>query len=204
MKKNSSNVLNILIALGVLFLILVMLISLRLEAVSGNNILYLLFLVFLISVGALILNNTIILTHKGFHFFMGLLFVGWGILFLLINTIIPYTLFQCWPLFACLSGGFLVAAGVYKYKKIKFGFLMPSIVLIGIGSWYLLFSFKIIKVPFIKVSYIFGPVFFVIVACCLVGFFKLQQNHKELVVNDDEGVFSDEEMILEEETYDEV
>lgn len=199
MKNKSSNALNIMIVLGMLFLIMVMIFSLSIENIYQANLFYLLILVFQICSGAIIINNTVILTHKGFHFFMGLLFAGWGIMILLIQTVIPYSLGQCWPLFATLSGVVLLSAGLYKYRKIKFGYLMPAIFLVCMGIWYMLFSFKIIKVPFITVSKIAGPIFLFLMALTMVLFFVLQQRHKELVINDDEGVFSDEEIITVED-----
>lgn len=199
MKNKSSNALNVMILLGMFFLIMVMIFSLSIEHIYDANMFYLLILIFQISSGAIIINNTIILTHKGFHFFMGLLFSGWGIMILLIQTVIPFNLIQCWPLFAILSGLVLFFSGVYKYRKIKFGYLMPAIVLVCMGFWYMLFSFRIIKIPFLTVSRIVGPIFLFGVALSLVLFFLIQQKHKELVINDDEGVFSDEEIIVGEE-----
>lgn len=62
------------------------------------------------------------------------------------------------------------------------------------GIWFSLFTFKIIKKPFMEIVSVFGPVFGAILIILLFVFFLLQTKHKELIVMDEEtGTFSDEE-----------
>jgi len=79
----------------------------------------------------------------------------------------------------------------------KFGYAIPAVTLFCMGIWYSLFSFDIIKVSFVSIAGTVGPIFMILVALLLVGFFLLQQKHKELIVTDDDtGVFSDEDPVL--------
>lgn len=133
-------------------------------------------------------------TKKFFHLFMGLLYLSWSILSLLIELILPYEVQQLWPVFGIISGIILFITGKVKYGKLKFGFVIPSITLLGMGIWYSLFSLGIIKISFRSVVATLGPFFMISIAVFLVVFFLLQQRHTELVFSDEEtGVFSDEE-----------
>ena len=101
------------------------------------------------------------------------------------------------PCFVLVAGLLLIAAGSYKYHKLKFGFVIPSFTLVGMGLWYLLFSFRIVRLPFKTVAATMGPVFMLLVAAFLVIFFLVQQKHKELVIKDDNtGTFDDEDVPL--------
>jgi hypothetical protein len=99
-----------------------------------------------------------------------------------------------WPLLGVSAGLLWFVAGKWKYKVLKFGYLIPSITLFGMGCWYSLFSFGLIKLSFRAVAITLGPLFMLLIAVFLILFFLLQQKHKELVFSDEEtGVFSDEE-----------
>ena len=92
------------------------------------------------------------------------------------------------------------SAGLWKYKVLKFGYLIPSVTLFGMGVWYSFFSFQIIKKSFSSIACTLGPLFMISIAVFLVVFFLMQQRHKELVFSDDEtGVFSDEESSISSE-----
>lgn len=149
-----------------------------------------------------IIGHTIILiskkiTKKFFHFFIGLLFMGWSIISFLIAVVLSFTIKEMWPMYGVAAGVALFISGLLKYKAVKFGYGIPSVVLFGMGVWYSLFSMHIIKMSFRTVVATLGPFFMGSVALFLILFFLLQQHHEELVVKDEEiGVFSDEEALF--------
>ncbi|MCR4579733.1 MAG: hypothetical protein K5681_05230 [Treponema sp.] len=145
----------------------------------------------------LIIIGTFINHKKAVPLYMGLLMLFWAIVDIIIYTSKSYGISEFWPLYVIIAGIMLIVSGVYKYKKLKFGFVIPAITLIGMGGWYILFSFRIIKMSFLTVAAILGPVFMLGVAIFLVVFFLVQQKHKELVINDeDTGTFADEDVPL--------
>ena len=82
-------------------------------------------------------------------------------------------------------------------------FLIPSVTLFGMGCWYSLFSFGLVKLSFKTVAITLGPLFMLLIAVFLIVFFFVQQKHKELVFSDEEtGIFADEEASFNPETED--
>ena len=137
----------------------------------------------LIAAIALVIN--LIFQKKAVPLYISLLVFSFGIA-------------EFWPCFVVLAGVLLIISGLYKYKKLKFGFVIPSFTLIGMGGWYLLFSFKIIKFSFLTIAAILGPVFMLAIAVFLILFFLAQQRHKELVIKDENtGTFEDEDVPLD-------
>ncbi len=116
------------------------------------------------------------------------------------ELVFPFTIKEFWPLFGVIAGLLWFIAGCLKYGRLKFGFVIPSVTLFGMGLWYSLFSFGIVKLSFKSVACSLGPVFMISIAVFLVLFFLAQQRHKELVFSDEEtGVFSDEESSIRSE-----
>ena len=148
----------------------------------------------------LILGTAIVLmsrkiTHLFFHFFMGLLFIFWGLLSIIIEFTPVLTTKELWPVYGILASAALFISGLLKYGKFKFGYVIPSATLFIMGGWYFLFSMKIIKISFKSVVANLGPLFLLSIALFLIFFFLAQQKHKELVFSDEEtGTFSDEEV----------
>lgn len=141
--------------------------------------------------------STAIFYKKAVPLYIGLLGSCWGLLDFIVYLLPDYGIAQFWPFFVILSGILLLISGLYKYKKMKFGYVIPSFTLIGMGGWYLLFSFRITKLSFLTTAAILGPAFMLLIAIVLVLFFLIQQKHKELIVKDDDiGTFDDEDIPL--------
>ena len=190
----STKVLNIFISLGGLFFITLCIIAFLCEDLISTNAFITILLLLLILLGCFVINTAILLTKKSYQLFMGLLLAGWGILLYLMHFVLPYTMFQMWPLFLVLAGCFLLASGIFRYKKFKYGFEIPAVTLILMGIWYFLFSFKIITISFSLVAEVLGPVFMLCIAIFLIIFFFAQKKHSELIVQDEsKGDFEDEE-----------
>ena len=185
---------------GILFVITCAIITILNPISKPVNVLNITFLVLQAGIGLSVVIISRKITKKFFHLFVGLLYLFWSILSLFMELVFPYTIKEFWPLFGIITGLLWFIAGRMKYGRLKFGFVIPSVTLLGMGLWYSLFSFEIVKLSFKSVACTLGPVFMVSIAVFLVLFFLAQQRHKELVFYDEEtGVFSDEESSIRSE-----
>ena len=189
---------------GILFVITCAVITILNPISKPVNVLNITFLICQAGIGLSVIIISRKFTKKFFHLFVGLLYLCWSILSLFIELVFPYTIKEFWPLFGEITGILWFIAGRMKYGKLKFGFVIPSVTLFGMGVWYSLFSFGIVKLSFKSVACSLGPIFMVSIAVFLVLLFLAQQRHKELVFSDEEtGVFSDEESSIRSELDDE-
>ncbi|MBP5520444.1 MAG: hypothetical protein J6X84_07695 [Treponema sp.] len=192
-----SKSIYILITFGILFVLFSAVVAILNPIAKPVNILNLLFIISQAAIGLAIIILSKKVTKQFSHTFLGFLYLIWSVLFLFTELVLPYTFKQIWPLFGVSAGLLWFIAGRIKYGRLKYGFVIPSVTLFGMGIWYSFFSFKIIKLSFRSVVSILGPLFMVAIAVFLVVFFLIQQRHTELIVSDEEtGVFSDEESML--------
>ena len=146
---------------------------------------------FLLGIMILLLN----VEKKAYEFFISLIYIVWSILDGLFVFVFPFDVKTVWPVYLITTSIFLVIAGLRKYKRIKFGYFIPSLALFCMGILFSLFSFDFIKVPFRTVAIALGPIVMACLCVSLVLFFFIQQRHKELIINDsDSGDFDDEEL----------
>lgn len=200
MKNSGIKLLNILLSITLVFFVIALVICLNEPSVQPTSILFMICLYAQVLVGAFAIFWSLSKTKKAVHLFCGLIFFTYSLLTLLIRFCLPYNFNVWWPVFGILAGVELFASGIYKYRKIKFGYLFPACCLGVINLWYMLFTFQIIKVPFSKVIKFSVPSFFGAIAVILILVFVIQQKHKNLAIKDDEqGTFSDEEIHLEED-----
>ena len=185
---------------GILFVITCAIITILNPISKSVNILNITFLILQAGIGLSVVIISRKITKKFFHLFVGLLYLFWSILALFMELVFPFTIKEFWPLFGVIAGLLWFIAGCLKYGRLIFGFVIPSVTLFGMGLWYSLFSFGIVKLSFKSVACSLGPVFMISIAVFLVLFFLAQQRHKELVFSDEEtGVFSDEESSIRSE-----
>lgn len=197
MNEKSSKSLNILVSIGILLFTYVCVFYSFSARKNIIDILCIILLSFQIIIGSIICTLATIRTKKASHLFLGSIFVFWGALSILINYILPFTIRQCWPIFGICAGILLFCSGLFKYRKIKFGYGIPAITLCCCCIWFSLFSFKIIKISFLSIAGTLGPLFMLLIAIILIVYFLLQQKHKELIISDeDTGVFLDEDPVL--------
>lgn len=194
----------VLIVFGILFVITCAVITIKNPISKPINVLNITFLILQAVIGLAVIIISKKFTKKFFHLFAGLLYLSWSIISLFMELVFPYTIKEFWPLFGEVAGLLWFIAGRIRYGRMKFGFVIPSVTLFGMGFWYSLFSFDIIKWSYKSVACSLGPLFMVSIAVFLVLFFLAQQKHKELVFSDEEtGVFSDEESSIRSELEDE-
>lgn len=193
MANKSTKVLNVLISFGGLFLLSVLLVAFIKEDLLSTNAILTSSMLLQILLGILVVTISIFMTKKAYQLFLGLLISTYGVLLYVMHFILPYTVYEIWPLFVVFAGVILIVTGKYKYKKFKFGFGIPGVVMICMGCWFMLFSLHIIKVPFSTIAAVVGPLFMLLAAGAFIVFFFLQQKHKELIVTDEnQGDFADE------------
>lgn len=189
-----------LIIAGVLLVIACTLMTLHKEPSRYANILNLIFIIVQAIIGLITVVIARKVTGKFFHFFAGMLYFFWSMIYLASYAFFSWSLNQMWPLLGIVAGVLWFIAGRWKYKVLKFGYLIPSVTLFGMGLWYSLFSFGLIRLSFKSVALTLGPLFMLMVAVLLIVFFFVQQKHSELVFSDEEtGIFSDEESSIKSE-----
>lgn len=160
------------------------------------NQIYLVSIILQFVISAILIFCAIKYTKKAFQLYIGLIMLVWGVISVLVHSVDAFSMSQWWPVLLFAAGLLLLICGFYKYRHIKFGYAIPAFTFLGMGIWFSLFSFHIIKIPFLTVAGTLGPVFMLFIAIVLVLYFIVQQKHKELVVSDEEiGTFSDEEVI---------
>ena len=186
--------LNVMIAIGIALFIGVALLAVFSIEKKAIDVISLILTCAQFILGILIMILSIKITHRATQLFIGITLVGWGLAYFLTSFVWPIRLVNFWPSCGLMAGLFLFIFGCYKYATIKFGYFIPSIVLIGMGTWYSFFSFDLIKTPFLEVVKKLGPVFLALIAVLLIALFFIQKRDKKFIVTDDEtGTFSDEE-----------
>ncbi|MCR5187320.1 MAG: hypothetical protein K6C97_00185 [Treponema sp.] len=195
MKDVQKSVLvNVLIFFGLLLFFAVAVIAYWTSDKAVLQLLSQLFLCLQFLFGLFVLVLAIKRTHKATHLFIGSLLAEWAVNYFLVDNVLSCGLKSFWPVFGVFAGILLFVSGFYKYKKIKFGYAIPAVTLVGMGIWYSFFSFGIIKTPFIVVVKRLGPVFVLVLVLLLIALFLVQKRNKKFVVADDEtGTFSDED-----------
>ena len=160
---------------------------------TGSVILYIFTLSLQFIIGLFLVLSSVLKYKKASLLFIGLSLVYISLMDVFVTFISTLSIKQWWPIYGIILSLLLLFSGLYKYKKLKFGFAMPSFAILAMSLWYTLFSFKIIKIPFMTVVWYLGIGFLCAIALFLIIFYFLQQKHKEFVISDeDTGVFEDE------------
>ena len=195
-EKNIKSI-YVLIVFGILVAIGCFTIAIINPVSTPANILNIVFIIAQAGIGLATIVIARKFTKKFFHFFMGMLYLCWSLIYLVTYTMFSFALKEMWPLLGISAGVLWFIAGRWKYKTLKFGYIIPSFTLFGMGCWYSLFSFGLIKLSFKTVASTLGPLFMLLVAVFLIIFYFVQQKHKEFVFSDEEtGIFADEESLF--------
>ena len=193
MNKKGYVLLNLLLALSIILFLVVFIVTIFNSEKEHAKILDSL-PVFLMIVGlsvALLTPST----KSSYQLFIGLgfIFIG-GFSFLLMRSIIGGTLLQLWPVIGIGNGVILLIAGLYKYRKISFGYVIPSIAMIVLSAWFLLFSLKIVSISFKEFIIVFGPLLLVMLCVLLFVVYIFKRNSKS---SEEPDQFQDDELIPE-------
>ena len=193
MNKKGYILLNLLLALSIILFLVVFIVTIFNSEKEHAKILDFL-PVFLMIVGLSVVLLTPS-TKSSYQLFIGLgfIFIG-GFSFLLMRGIIERTLLQLWPVIGIGNGVILFIAGFYKYRKISFGFVIPSIAMIVLSAWFLLFSLKIVSMSFKEFVIVFGPLLLVMLCVLLFVVYIFKRNSKS---SEEPDQFQDDELIPE-------
>ena len=193
MKKDISFFANLLLYFGSGFLVFLGVLYLVIPLENRHIVINYLPIIVAIS-GVVLLVLSIRNTKRLHQIFIGFELSFWGIA-VVINElrILPCTFIQWWPMIGVTAGIFLYVAGQVKYRELQVGYVIPSIALFLLGIWFMLFSFKIVKVSFQTVAIVGGPLFLMMSGVFLLALFMLQKKHSNLVAKDDENIDQDTE-----------
>lgn len=178
MKKITVPVLNVLLAVGVVFVIAGLLLISRFSSELGaelpvGSICTMIF-------GAVIFYVAMTLIHWAIIFFTGLLVFCIGLCVTFVYTgVLPLTPSQLWPVGVILSGICLLLTCVFKHRKIRGVYLFPTILIEVLGIVFLFFSLNIIKVSFLAFVGKWSPLILILAGSSLIGVFLWQRNFND-------------------------
>lgn len=146
-------------------------------------------------IGSTVLYFALTGKKRAFFIFTGLFLCCTGLLLLLTDArLIPYTLHQIWPAAVVLSGILLFPSGYMRFRKLRAFYIVPGIMLIGLGLLFLCFSLDIIKQSFAEFASRWWPVVFIIFGFGLIILFAYTQKRKTPVLSEDSDEDEDEDM----------
>lgn len=187
MKKLSNSVLNIILAAGLIFLMGGFLSFVyALETDHGNFFKFWPF--FVIVFGAFATYFSITVFHKSYILFGGILFLLSGCFMEFLNqdiTSLGYS--QLWPVFLLFAAVALVLACIYKFRRPRPNYIVPSVIMVVLSVVFLLFSLDIIAMPFVSFMMIIGPCLLFATGITAVILFIVQSTHKEFVIPEEDA-----------------
>lgn len=195
MTKRGYILLNILLFFSFMLFVTVFIMTIF-QSDKNHAVVLNLFPVFLMLVGVTVMILTPY-TQSAYQLFLGGMFFISGLFsYLLLECIIPGTLTQWWPIYGVMAGLMVGVSGFYKYKKCDSGFMIPAVVMILLCGCFMLFSFKIITIPFKMFMALFGPILILIMCTALMSIFFYQKKFKKIQDSDEDiKQFEDDEMI---------
>ncbi len=131
--------------------------------------------------GSVIFYVALTLVHWAVFFFLGLLVFFMGICMTFVFTnVLPFGPEHLWPIAVLLCGICLILTCFLKHRKLRGVYLFPSILIELLGFGFLLFSMKVIKMPFSLFMAKWGPLLLVLAGAALVGIFFWQRNFNDI------------------------
>lgn len=132
-----------------------------------------------------------------FYIFMNLCILSLLFLILNANSVMPQFK-QYWPVVILIFGFTLLPVGRFHYKEFKTIYVIPSASLTILGLFFLLFTFKIIKMPLREFFMYFLPFFMIASGIFLIVLYYARQKAKDKfpVIKEDDD---DEPLLFTEE-----
>ena len=153
MKFLTKNIkINIVLIIG-LFLIFVGILLLTSYFAKNPQSVLLFRGVILFLVGAILLFLELMKTKKSWLMFISVSFMLIAVVLGMIDVgFLPLGVRNLWPIFVIIFGFTLILFSFYKFKQMKAVYLVPALVIIFFGIFFMLFSMGIIKVSFVSVA----------------------------------------------------
>lgn len=174
MRKFTVPILNILLAAGVVcvfagfFLLIHPFAGVRNVAPFVN--------ICLILFGALCFYFSLVKYRHAPLFFFGLYLCLAASLYLFVTSgILSVGWAQLWPCGVVLCGICLFLTGLFRHRKVLSAYVFPSVLLVLLGAFFLLFSLDIITLSFREFVGRAWPFFLIVVGGFLIGLFLYQQ-----------------------------
>lgn len=191
MKYNKNN--TLLIA-GLSFILCGILLLVHIS-VNVLSLIYVFRFLVLFLIGSAVLYVALTGQKRAFLIFIGLFLCCTGLLLLLVDShLIPYTVHEIWPAAVVLSGILLFPAGYIRFRKLRAFYIVPGIMLTGLGLLFLCFSLDIIKQSFAEFASRWWPVAFIVFGLGLIILFVYTQKRKSPVLSEDSDEDEDEDM----------
>lgn len=197
MTKRGFRLLNLLLFFSFVLFIAVFILTIF-QSDKQHALVLNLFPIFLMVVGVMVIVLTPH-TRSAYQLFIGDMFAFAGLFsYLLMESIIPGNLLQWWPIYSVAAGLCVFISGIYRYRKFDFGYIIPAVVMVILGGWFLLFSFKIITIPFKMFILMFGPLLALMLFLLLLAIYFHQKKYRtDSDSNTEINQFEDDEMIPE-------
>lgn len=151
--------------------------------------------VILLGIGVVSLFMALAFTKNSMFIFCGIDFLLCGVISLLMDSgIIMLKMKEMWPSIVIASGISLLPAGFYRRKRIRTVYLFPALMLIILGTLFLLFSLHVFTIPLTKFIAMWWPIVIIGFGLFLVILFLWQQHHQQIFpYMQDDSLVSDEE-----------
>ncbi len=132
------------------------------------------------TVAVILLFSAFAFTESGISVYLGIFCFLSSIVFLLMdNNIVHLGLSELWPCFVISAGLAILPASIYKFKRIRSVYLFPSILLLVLGIFFLMFSLDVFKFTLVQFISSWWPMILIICGIALVVIFFVQKSNKK-------------------------
>ena len=144
-------------------------------------------------VGAILLFLELMNTKKSWLMFISVSFMLIAVVLGMIDVgFLPLGVRNLWPIFVIIFGFTFILFSFYKFKQMKAVYLVPALVIIFFGIFFMLFSMGIIKVSFVSVASKLWPLLLVLCGGILITIFFCQQYNLVKPINETSSKEDDE------------
>lgn len=132
--------------------------------------------------GKIVLNENVIkfFTRRAYLISLGIMLVLDGIFFFLLNlNVFKMGLKSLWPMLVIITGLSFFLVDFFMMRKIRTIFLFPSILLVLLGTLFLMFSLGVVPFSFRRFMTLLGPVILVFSGLGIIAVYGFQKLNKE-------------------------
>ena len=189
--KNSVKLFRLVLAIGFILLLCGLTFFLLVPAKNVQGVLFI-FYSTLMFLSAVAVYFTIIL-QKGVLLYLALnTFIFAVVAAFIASKEANFAFIKYWPLLVMLFGITLIPSGYVKAKKMRTIYVIPAIMLVFLGGFFLLFSCGVIKIPF-KIFFIYmWPVLILLAGLFLIAYYFYSVYNKQRFIEEVEVASPDE------------
>lgn len=189
--KKSEKLFRLVLAIGLVLILGGISFFLIVPAKNVEGFLFIFYIV-LMFLSAVAIYFTIVL-QKSFLLYLALnTFIFSTVAAFIVSKETNFAFIKYWPLLVMLFGITLIPSGYVRAKKMRTIYVVPAVVLVGLGSLFLLFSCGVIKIPF-RVFFIYmWPVTLFLAGIFLIAYYFYGVFTKKRFIEDVEVSSPDE------------